>query len=140
MNYKHYRIARTALFLTAALANAPLVAQTMGEEWEYQGNMEMMGMKMPIPPNKRCEKPEQDKTPPVDSNCKVSDVQTEGNTTSFNMECGPPDPMQGSGTTTRTDDQLDSRYTLKSEEGEMSFTMTGKKLGDCVIGGGEKKE
>lgn len=122
----------TALALTASLATAPLTAAPAGEEWEYQGSMGMMGMKMPLPPVKRCEKPDADKTPPVDSNCKVSDVQTQGNTTRFKIKCGPPEPMEGSGTTTRTNDTLDASYTLKTAEAEMVYTMTGKKLGPCT--------
>jgi len=131
MNGKLYGTACTALALTATLASTPLVAQATGEEWEYQGNMEMMGMKMPVPPTKRCEKPEQDKTPPVESNRKISDVQTHGDTTLFKILCGPPQPMEGSGTTTRKDDHVDMSYKLKTADGEMVFTMNGKKLGPC---------
>lgn len=133
MNFRYYRIISTTLVMTAILASTPLIAQQSGEEWEYQGNMEMMGMKMPIPSTKRCQNPEEvNNVPPVESNCKISDVQTEGDTTSFRMLCGPPDPMEGSGTTTRTEDKVDMKYTLKSPEGEMAFAMTGKKLGACT--------
>jgi hypothetical protein len=132
MNGKHYGIACTALILTATFATASLAAQAAGEEWEYLGNIDMMGMKMPLPPTKRCEKPDADKTPPVESNCKISDVKTAGNTTSFKIKCGPPEPMEGSGTTTHTNDTLDASYTLKTAEAEMVYTMTGKKLGPCT--------
>jgi len=123
-----------AMYLTLLLAGSPLVAQQAGEEWEYQGNMDMMGMKMPIPATKRCQNPaEENNTPPVESNCEVKDVVTEGNTTSFNMVCGEPDPMQGSGTTTRTDATVDMKYSMTTEEAVMTFTMTGKKLGACNL-------
>lgn len=132
MSCKHYGVACTALILAATFATAPFAAQPAGEEWEYQGNMDMMGMKMPLPPTRRCEKPDADKAPPVESNCKVSDVQTQGNTTRFKIQCGPPEPMEGSGTTTRTNDTLDASYTLKTADAEMVYTMTGKKLGPCT--------
>ncbi|MBI5040772.1 MAG: DUF3617 family protein [Gammaproteobacteria bacterium] len=132
MNGKAFIGWTTALALTSALATAPLAAQPTGEEWEYQGNMDMMGMKMPVPPTKRCEKPDTDKTPPVESNCTVSDVQTQGNTTRFKIKCGPPEPMEGSGTTTRTNNRVDMSYTFKTSGGEMLYTMTGKKLGACT--------
>jgi hypothetical protein len=132
MNCEHYGIACTALILTATFATAPLAAQPTGEEWEYQGNMDMMGMKMPLPPTKRCEKPEADKTPPVESNCTVSDIKTSGNTTRYKIKCGPPEPMEGNGTTTRTDDRVDMSYKLKTAGGEMVYTMSGKKLGPCT--------
>jgi hypothetical protein len=134
MKNKHNHIASYALALTIMLASLPLVAQTAGAEWEYQGNMDMMGMKMPIPPTKRCQNPaEENNTPPVDSNCEVKDVMTEGNTTSFKIVCGEPDPMEGSGTTTHTDDKVDVTYTMSAEGAVMAFTMTGKKLGACTL-------
>lgn len=120
-------LALTALVLTAG----PLAAQTTGEQWEYTGTMEMMGMKMPIPPAKLCQKPDEAKMPPVQSNCKVSDVQVRGNTTSFKMLCGPPEPMEGSGTTTRTADRIETTYRMKSADGEMVYNMSGKKTGAC---------
>ena len=132
MNNKCFIGRTTALVLSMGMITAALAAQHAGEEWEYQGNMEMMGMKMPLPPVKRCEKPDAGKTPPVENNCTVSDVQTQGNTTSFKIKCGPPEPMEGSGTTTRTNDTLDASYTLKTADAEMVYTMTGKKLGPCT--------
>jgi len=131
-SYKYYGLC--AMVLTLLLASSPLVAQQAGEEWEYQGNMDMMGMKMPIPATKRCQNPaEENNTPPVESNCEVKDVVTEGNTTRFNMVCGEPEPMQGSGTTTRTDDTVDMKYSMTAEGAVMAFTMTGKKLGACNL-------
>ncbi|MBI5462974.1 MAG: DUF3617 family protein [Gammaproteobacteria bacterium] len=132
MNGKCFIGCTALLTLSVGIISTPLAAQPAGEEWEYTGSMDMMGMKMALPPVKRCEKPGQDKTPPVDGNCKVSDVQTQGNTTSFNIKCGPPEPMEGSGTTTRTNNQLDASYTLKTADAEMTYTMTGKKLGPCT--------
>jgi hypothetical protein len=121
------------LALTATLASPSPVAQTMGEEWEYQGNMQMMGMSMPVPLVKVCQEVEQEMTPPVDGNCEVHDFQTQGNTTTFKMRCGPPELMEGSGMTTRTDDLIDMKYTMRSEAGEMTFNMTGRKLGSCTL-------
>ena len=132
MSCKPESIACIALILAATFATVPLAAQPAGEEWEYQGNIDMMGMKMPLPPTKRCEKPDADKTPPVESNCKVSDVQTQGNTTRFKIKCGPPEPMEGSGMTTRTNDTLDANYTLKTADAEMVYSLSGKKLGACT--------
>lgn len=129
---KHSSAACTVLLLATTFATAPLAAQPTGEEWAYQGNMDMMGMKMPLPPTQRCEQPEADKTPPLESNCTVSDVKTAGNTTSFKIQCGPPEPMEGSGTTTRTSDTLSASYTLKTADAEMVYTLTGKKLGPCM--------
>jgi hypothetical protein len=133
MDCKYFSIV-TTLALTATMLSAPLVAQQAGEEWEYQGNVDMMGMKMPVPATRRCQNPEdENNTPPVDSNCEVNDVVSEGNTTSFKMVCGDPNPMEGSGTTTRTDDTIDVNYSMTAEGMVMAFTMTGKKLGACTL-------
>ncbi len=134
MKNKQCHLACVALALAMTIASHPLAAQSAGEEWEYQGNIDMMGMKMPIPPTKRCQNPaEENITPPVDSNCEVKDVMTEGNTTNFRIVCGEPDPMEGSGTTTHTDDKVDVSYTMTAEGAVMAFTMTGKKLGACTL-------
>jgi hypothetical protein len=132
MNYNFNGI-NSILTLVTILAMSSLVAQTPGEEWEYQGNMQMMGMSMPVPLTKVCQEVEQEMTPPVDGTCEVNDVQTQGNTTSFKMRCGPPEPMEGSGTTTRTDDRIDMKYTMRSEAGQITFNMTGRKLGSCTL-------
>ena len=128
-----YSVGWTVLTLMVAVLTAgPLAAQAAGEQWEYTGTMEMMGMKMPLPPAKMCQKPDAAQTPPVQNNCKVSDVQKQGNTTSFKILCGPPEPMEGSGKTTRTGDRLDFTYRLKSADGEMVTNMSGKKTGACT--------
>lgn len=131
----NYQAARVFTALIIMLTGMPLAAQQPGEQWEYQGNMEMMGMKMPVPPTKVCQQADRKEiTPPVDksSNCKFEDVHIQGNTTSFKMICGDPTPMEGSGTATRDGDKLDMNYIMKSEQGEMKFAMTGTKLGECT--------
>lgn len=132
MNYNFSGISYI-LILAAILTIPALVAQTTGEEWEYQGNMQMMGMSMPIPLTKVCQEVNQEMTPPVDGNCEVNDIQAQGNITSFKMHCGPPEPMEGSGTTTRTNDRIEMKYTMRSEAGEMNFNMSGRKLGSCTL-------
>lgn len=133
MTRKIQRVIWIGLSVTAAIFTASsLAAQTAGEQWEYQGTMEMMGMKMPIPPSKQCQRPDAAKTPPVQNNCKLSDVQVRGNTTSYKIQCGPPQPMEGSGQTVSTGDRLDATYKMKMAEGEMTYVMTGKKTGSCT--------
>lgn len=133
MTPKMQRALWTGLVLTIAVSAAPLAtAQTAGEQWEYQGTMEMMGMKMPMPPSKMCQKPDTAKTPTMQENCKVSDVQTKGNTTTFKVQCGPPQPMEGTATTTVTGDSLNATYKMKMPDGEMTYNLSGKKTGTCT--------
>lgn len=128
------RMLRAALLLGAWVIAVPAHAQTAGESWEYTGSMEMAGMKMPIPPTRACALPSETGAPPVDPRCKIIDFKASGNKTTFQVVCGPPDPMQGSGESTRTGDRIDSRYRLKSSEGEVVMTLSGRKVGTCTPG------
>jgi hypothetical protein len=42
--------------------------------------------------------------------------------------------MQGSGESTRTGDRIESRYRLKSSDGEVVMTLNGRKVGTCTPG------
>jgi hypothetical protein len=125
---------RAALMAAVLAVSAHAHAQAVGESWEYTGTMEMGGMKMPMPPTRACTSMGETSAPPVDPRCKVSDVKTSGNGTSFRVVCGPPDPMEGSGESTRTGDRIESRYRLKSSAGEMVMTLGGRKVGACTPG------
>jgi len=128
------RVLRAALLLGAWVIAVPAHAQTAGESWEYTGSMEMEGMKMPIPPTRACALPGETGAPPVDPRCKITDLRASGNKTAFQVVCGPPEPMQGSGESTRTGDRIDTRYRLKSSQGEMVMTLNGRKVGTCTPG------
>lgn len=102
-----------------------------GEEWEYQGSMDMMGFKMPIKPVKACQEKDAPSAPPMEDNCKISDLRQEGNTSYFSFVCTGADAGSGTGTTTVTGTTLQSRYTLKTPDGDGTVTLNGKKIGDC---------
>jgi hypothetical protein len=120
------------LILSSTLACNAFAADATGEDWEYKTSLSMSGMTMPMPPVRRCQSAAQAEAPPVQNNCTTSNVHTQGNTTSFEVECGPPAPMSGSGTTTRTADTISGTYTLNSDDGPMGFTVTGTRLGTCT--------
>ena len=128
------RVLRAALLLGAWVIAVPAHAQTAGESWEYTGSMEMAGMKMPIPPTRACARPGETGAPPMDPRCKITDLKASGNKTAFQIVCGPPEPMQGSGESTRTGDAIESRYRLKSSDGEVVMTLSGRKVGTCTPG------
>lgn len=102
-----------------------------GEEWEYQSSMEMMGMKMPMGAVKACTTPNQNTTPPMDGNCKFSNITKQGNTTKFDFVCPPPTASKGSGSMTIAGDKADAKYSIESEEVSGDVIVTGKKLGAC---------
>ena len=130
---------RAALMAAMLGVSAHAHAQAVGESWEYTGTMEMGGMKMPMPPTRACTGMGEASAPPVDPRCAVSDVKTSANRTSFRIVCGPPNPMEGSGESARTGDRIESRYRLKSSDGEMVMTLSGRKVGACTPGAESKR-
>ena len=130
----HHLLKKTAWALPLWLAltsTASLAAP--GEEWEYQGTLDMMGMKMPIQPTKRCQGKDDPMTPPMESHCQFTDVKRSGHTTRFAFRCSKPDEGSGSGTITVTGTTLQSDYTIKTPDGEGTVKLNGRKLGACKV-------
>lgn len=121
-----------AIMALAALVGAPCaVAQPTGEEWDYALTMEMEGMKMPLPSSKVCVRPDEGNTPPMDKNCKLKDRKVSGNTTTFHIVCGPPEPGELKGQFTRKGDRVEGRYTMTQGSDTMTVVAVGRKLGAC---------
>lgn len=132
--------------LAAAIAAAPLVAQTLAREgnWEFRVQIEMpaMPVKMPEQVLTQCITPEQAKTPtslmpgpsgkPGDASCKVTDQKTSGSTVSWKMACSAPQPMTGEGQVTFTGDSYAGAMNMTTPQGALTMKYTGKRLGDCT--------
>jgi len=121
------------------LAPSPFAAQAQGEWWEMTQKIEMPGMPdlsamMPaIPPTRVCltaePQPQSFKSLEDDQECAVNDVKTSAKATTFNIKCSGDSPLTGHGEMTRTADSLIQKMTLTSEDGDMTITMTGKRIG-----------
>ena len=130
------RIRAAVLAVAAVLTSASGSVQSgAGEAWEFSGTITMEGMNMAMPPYKGCMRPDEAAAPPVDKNCKMSNMKTTGNTTSFNVQCGPSDPMTGTAKITRTGDKIDGSYMMKSADGDMKMVFSGRKTGACTPSG-----
>ena len=126
------RLAAPAVAL--ALSFSPLLAQAAdGEQWEYTQKMEMMGMKMPMPPMKVCEKANREFLAPVQKNCKVDVTGKHGDKVNWKMKCGEPDPMDGEGWSILKGDQMSAEMDIRTKNGDMHVVTTGKKLGSCAL-------
>jgi len=103
-----------------------------GYIWEYTNNMNMRGMQMQMPPVQRCMPvSEPQRTPPTQGECTMDKLETEGNTTRFEMSCRSPREMKGRGSSTVTETTLVGNYTMVSDEGEMTMDIRGERKGPC---------
>jgi hypothetical protein len=131
------------------LASALVTAQPMqtykagpgpDELWDVTMKMEVVGLPMALPTqsHKVCVKKDRGGADliPADSNCKVTDVRTVGNKTTFQMVCTGKDPITGSGEITQGPSSysgvIRAKSTRKGEEMEMTHTYSGKKVGTCT--------
>lgn len=104
-----------------------------GEQWEYTQQMDMMGMKMPMPAVKVCEKPNKEFQAPIEPRCQAEVVKKTGARVEWKMKCGAPEPMEGKGWSERKGDQVTSEMHLHSANGDMDVKATGRKLGACTL-------
>ena len=112
--------------------SAVFAAPGDGYIWEYTSTMDMQGMQMKMPPTLRCMPiKEPHRTPPTQGDCTMDRLDTVGNTTSFEMSCGSPQKMKGSGTSIVTETTLEGTYTMVSADGEMKMRVLGERKGPC---------
>ncbi|HET8948119.1 MAG TPA: DUF3617 family protein [Candidatus Polarisedimenticolia bacterium] len=125
--------------LVALAADPPAAAPAKGDQWEVTSQMAMVGMPMPMPPQKNvvCA-PKEWKAPPGGADekrkCTVSDFKMTGNKATWKTHCDGPPPMDGTGEITRdSDDAFTGAIKFTSGEAAMTVKLTGKRLGDCDL-------
>lgn len=126
------------------MLSLPAASALADEQWEITTAVEMTGMPMAMsmPPTttKVCVPPgEQSREKLVssgDKNCKVSNFRTSGNSSSFHIECGPPNKMSGDGQVSWSGDSykgsLKARSTMEGMTMDMKITYNGRKTGACT--------
>lgn len=126
-------------FLLSASIGAPASSQApaLGEQWEVTSQMVLEGMPMQMPKQtQRVCQPKNWTEPPGakrDESCRITDLRTSGNTTTWNMTCTGPDAMSGRGEITRTPTSYAGAITMSSEYGGMKIQLSGKLLGECQL-------
>jgi hypothetical protein len=144
---------RTLAVLALAAASLPVAAQMMGREapkmfiagsgpddlWDITTKMEMSGMSMPAQSSQICVKKGRnvgEEAVPKQDNCKVTEMRTTGNKTTFAMECTGEEPMTMRGETSSTPTSFDSRVSLKGtrkgSEMQMNMTSSGRRVSACT--------
>ena len=112
-------------------------AQGADELWEVKTTMIMEGMRMPGPPTKVCTKGTQaNLMTPVEKDCKMSDVRTVGNRTTYRVTCTGKEPMSGTGEITRGQGNYRGVLELNSTVGGEKTTIvneySGRLVGKCT--------
>ncbi|MDJ0857373.1 MAG: DUF3617 family protein [Desulfobacterales bacterium] len=132
----------TALLLAAVIMLAPHAWGLDFQAGRYQITSSIRMPDMPGSPPQttitRCMTP-QDPVPDqsvADSNCKVLDMKTEGNTVTWKVECRQEgQTMKGSGKMTYAGDRfegtLDTVMVHPHGNMTMNTTIKGKRVGDC---------
>jgi hypothetical protein len=135
-----------------AIASSTALAQMMGQGprtfiagsgpddmWEVTSKTEMAGMSLPGQTQQICIKRGRnvgEGSVPKQDNCKVTEMKTSGNKTTFAMECQGEEPMSIRGETSATPTSFESRMSMKgTKKGsdlDMTMTSSGRKMGACT--------
>jgi hypothetical protein len=109
--------------------------------WEITTVMKMPGMPMQIPPTKTTQCISQEDLVPQtqqpdqpDQQCEIANMTTTGNTITYDMVCAAQgNTMKAHSTITYSKDQMQGSMTATMEPSNMSvsYTLTGKRIGDC---------
>ena len=128
-------IAISLLFALLAPDAAP-AGKEQGDLWEVTSKMSMEGMPMEMPATtqKLCAPKTWDEPPGGDAGqgCEVSDFKSAAAGTSWKVRCAGPPAMTGEGEITRTSpDAYTGTIKVRSEQGEMTMKLAGRRLGAC---------
>jgi hypothetical protein len=140
---------KTASVIALALIATPaLVAQSTMRPglWEITTQMQMPNLPVQMPETKmtQCVTPAQAKDPASTvprgpqsgrgaskDDCKVADLKTSGNKTTWSIACTSPNKVTGTGEMTFSDDSYTGTTKMSMAQGEMTMKVSGKRVGDC---------
>ena len=125
------------------LSRVSVMAAGSDELWEVSSKMEIAGMPvaMPAQTSKICMPKGHEKDPnnavpkSKEQDCKISDVKTAGNKTTWKMTCEGKNPMTGDGEMTRGDGSYSGKSVLHSKRREVTTVYSGKRIGSCQAKG-----
>ena len=130
--------ARRLLIAALGFVAVPAFGQGGPDElWDMSTRMEMAGMPGQTFTNQVCMKKGQTQPDKMsqDKNCKVAEMRTVGNKTTWKIVCAGRDPVTGEGEVTRTRDSMNGRMRMQGKRGNESFDMTtvmsGRLVGSC---------
>lgn len=139
------RLARRSLAATAvfAVSTHGLAAPLQPGIWEVLSKTDIGGTVADSPPTRVCisQKSAEDiaqSLPKPGSGCTVLDVRTEGNRTSYGIECASNPAMRGQAELTATSGNYQGTMRMMIRQPQagapdvpMSVTFAGRRIGDC---------
>lgn len=104
--------------------------------WEVTTTVEMPGMPYQPPPTtiRHCYTAQEVKENPVpkDNNCKITDLKTSGNKTTWKMECTGEAAAKGEGEMTyHGDSAYEGKSKMQTQGMTMAMKYKAKRLGEC---------
>ncbi len=130
--------------LVGALNPAAVLAAGSDELWEVTSRTDMKGMPVSVPPTTmricvpkgKANDPQQSMgNNQQDSKCKVTDVKTAGNKTTWKMHCEPPNEVNSTGEMTFSADRyhqvVKTVSNMSGHRMEMNQVVDGKRVGTC---------
>lgn len=134
--HRHLRIGLWSVSLLLLPVLAPAADMMKPGLWEITTSMEMPGMPFQPPPStvRHCYTPEEVKAQPVpgDEQCKVTDLKSSGNKTSWKFVCTGEAASKGEGEITyRGDSAYEGKSRMETEGMTMNMKYKAKRLGDC---------
>lgn len=109
--------------------------------WEITTIVKMPGMPMQMPPIKTTQCisqedmiPQMQQPDQPDQQCEISNMTTSGNTLTYDMVCASQgNTMKAHSSITYAKDQMQGSMTATMEPSNMtmSYTLSGKRIGDC---------
>lgn len=123
---------RRFVVAVATFAGGAVAQAAAGEQWEYRMSLVTPdGASMPMNTVTACRSAAAALRPAPQANCRVEDYQPSGNTASFRLVCGPPQPMTMSGEVTRSGDTVSGTLRLRQNGQDLLMKQSARKLGGC---------
>jgi hypothetical protein len=129
-----------SFFLVACQADKPKVDMEEGL-WEITTEVKMEGMPFQMPPSTHTQcitqedlVPDTGQAEQAEQKCEVTNLKVEGNTVTYDLICAADDhKMTSHSSITYEKDRMQGSMTATMEPNNMtmSYTLTGRRIGDC---------
>src|SRR5688500_9574954 len=129
-------LAVTLLVAAPLTAPAATAEPTPDKPGDWQGPMEIPGMRLKMPPEKftHCVTEEDAKSAITqnqkDKDCKLGEYEVDGQTSRWTVEC-PKQKTTGKGEITYDGDSMTGKMEMDADGQMMTTKCSGKRLGDC---------